>query len=328
MNLPSKEHMQEIVSHLKRADRILLLCHVSPDGDCIGSLLALGRALLKLGKDVSMASEDRVPANLEFLMEPGEILRTEEVSGSFETAVAIDSGDLGRLGDVGTRLFQQAEVKINIDHHNSNPHYGDLNLVEAGRAATGEIILELILHLGLEIDAALAEPLYAAILSDTGGFRFANTTKDTLSKAALLVERGARPNFVSRQIYENKPLGYFKMLALAFKRFTVVDQICYTWITYTEMAEFGLDFEVSEELSTFARMLENTKMSLVFKEKEEGLVKVSLRSQNGYDVSKLAERFGGGGHKQAAGCTINASLDEAISLVLAAAKEVGQQWTG
>lgn len=321
MTLPSKV-MEKIKAQLLGANKILLLCHVSPDGDCIGSLLALGRALQRLGKDVCMASEEKVPASLEFLTEKGEIFLTSEVTGEFDTAVAIDSGDLGRLGVGGNKLYQNSGFKINIDHHNSNPLYGDLNLVEPKRAATGEIILDLISDLNLDIDRSLAEPLYTALFTDTGGFRFSNTTEETLSKAALLVGFGANPSLVSRHIHENKPIGYFKMLALAFERFTVIDEICYTWISYKEMAEFGLDFEESEQLTTFARMLENTKMSLVFKEKEENLVKVSFRSQNGYDVAKLAEKFGGGGHKQAAGCTIKASLKTAISEVLQKAKEV------
>lgn len=322
MNLPIKMTINEIISHLLEAKKILLLCHVSPDGDCIGSLVALGRALQRLNKDVCMASEDKIPGSLRFITEPGEILPTNEITEKFDTAVAIDSGDMQRLGLIGQELFSKADFRINIDHHSSNPLYGDLNLVQPQRAATGEIILDLIFNLGIEIDRSLAEPLYTAIFTDTGGFRFTNTTKDTLNKAALLVGYGASPNLISHEIYENKPLGYFKMLALAFGRFTIVEKICYTWISFDEMAEFGLDFEASEELSTFAKMLENTKMSLVFKQKEENLVKVSLRSQNGYDVAKLAEKFGGGGHKQAAGCTINAPLDVAIKEMLHAAKEV------
>ncbi len=314
--------LSEIKSLLIKKNRILLLGHVTPDGDCIGSLLALGRALKRLGKEVIMACEDDIPSFLNFLPQKGELLKTEAVKGSFEIVLAIDSGDINRLGDKGMELFRAQGVRINIDHHSSNPNYGDINYVDPIRAATGEIIMDLILELELELDQELSEPLYTALFTDTGGFRFANTTAQTLKKAALLVEAGADPAFISSEIHEHKPRGYFKLLALAFDRITIVGKICYTWIGFQEVEELGLDFGAAEELSTYTKMLADIEIAIVFKEKEKNLIKVSLRSQGSYNVANLAEKFGGGGHPKAAGCVIKAALNTAINQVLAAAKEV------
>lgn len=318
--------MNEIVTRLLDSDRILLLCHVAPDGDCVGSLLALGRALKKLGKDVVMACEDKIPSSLKFLVEAGELILTTEISGSFDVAVAVDSGDGHRLGSLGLELFEKQKITINIDHHGSNPSYGDINYIDSTKAATGEIIMDLIEYLDVKIDSALATPLYTAIFTDTGGFRFSNTTSDTLKRAAALVEFGAEPALISSEIYENKPLAYFKMLSDVFERFIVDGKILYTWVKVAEVEELGLDYGATEELSTFTKMVEGIEVAIVFKEQKEDLVKVSFRSKGSFDVANLADKFGGGGHRQAAGCTINDSLEAAINLVLnISRKEMGQK---
>ena len=312
----------EIASLLLKKKRILLLCHVTPDGDCIGSLLALGRALKRLDKEVIMACEDDIPSFLKFLLQEDELIKTEDVTQSFDIAIAIDSADSNRLGDKGLELFKTQDLTINIDHHSSNPNYGAINYVDPKRSATGEIIMDLILDLGLKLDEKLSEPLYTALFTDTGGFRFSNTTAQTLEKAAKLVKAGANPAFISSEIHEHKSPGYFKLLALAFNRITLVEKICYTWISFKEVEDLGLDFGAAEELSTYMKMMANIEIAIVFKEKEKNLVKVSLRSQSSYNVATLAEKFGGGGHPKAAGCVIEAPLNTAINQVLAKAKEV------
>ena len=328
MKCPKRRSMRvmatisKIKTLLLQNNRILLLCHVSPDGDCLGSLLALGRALRSFGKDVIMACEDRIPSYLEFLLEAGELYLTEDVEGSFDVAVAIDAGDAHRLGKKGLELFKSAKTTINIDHHASNPEYGHINLVDPSRAATGEIIMDLIETMGLSLEKSLSVPLYTAIFTDTGGFRYSNTTADTLKKAALLVEAGVEPSLISSEIHENKSLNYFKLLAKSFTRLTIADNVCYTWISYKEVDELGLDFGAAEELTTYTKMVGDVDVAIVFKEKEDNLIKVSLRSHGKYDVAKLAARFGGGGHKQAAGLVIEGSVNQAIEQVLKATKEV------
>lgn len=314
--------IEQIKSLLLGSNRILLLCHITPDGDCLGSLLALGRALKKLGKEVFMYCEDEIPSFLEYMIETGELQSNQAVATNFDVAVALDSGDSKRLGELGLELYLGTKKKINIDHHASNPGYGDLNWVEPNKAATGEMVLQLIDSLGIPLDLSLGIPLYTAIFTDTGGFRHSNTTSETLKIASRLVELGVDPAAISREIYENKPLNYFKLLSSAFNRFTIDGRICYTWVKIKEIEELGLDYGAAEELTTFTKMMKDIDVAIVFKEKDENYIKVSLRSQSDYNVAKLAEKFGGGGHEKAAGLIIKDSLEIAIKQVLNAAKEV------
>lgn len=309
--------LSDVARALKQHDHFLICGHVDPDPDSIGSVLALDWALQRLGKTSIAVTpgeplrEWHVLPRLDRLRLPSQIQDDE-----WRTLVVLDC-EVGRTGPIASWV-PRAELTINIDHHVTNQSQASIRLVDAGAAATGEIVYDLIETLQLDMDNAVCTLLFTAMASDTGFFRFSNTTARVMSIAASLVNQGVKADQIASALYECRSWGYMQVLREALQTLERSADGQAAWITLSAdlLAEEDLSGEV-EGLVQYPRMIEGVEVALVFKELAYGVVRVGFRSRGRLDVSRLAQEFGGGGHKRAAGCTIEAPLAEAKQRVLA-----------
>ena len=296
-----------------------LCCHIDPDGDAIGSLLGLGLALADKGIKIEMLSPDGVPSNLRFL--PGTDLVTCDIPSrdSVSTAIILDCADLNRVGPMAKYISLFANV-INIDHHPTNTAFGTINWVEPEACATAEMVYFLLRSLEIPISKNTATCLYTGIHTDTGGFRYQNTSARVHFIAAKLVDLGAVPWWISEKIYDTKPLSQIRLLQASLERLKVTSDGRIAWITLpTELMDIHKEDDTSGIIN-YPRMVAGTELSILFKEDKKGLVKVSFRSKGLVDVGSLALSFGGGGHARAAGCLVSGPLPVVETEILASAK--------
>lgn len=315
------EVLTQMVDELRKAPQVALFSHVSPDGDCLGSMLAIGLALEKLGKDVVYYNSDPIPLNLRFL--PGiDKVQTELPDPLPQTLLFVDCSDLGRV-DFQPEGISEGTTVLNLDHHISNHNFGTLNLVDPGASASGEIVLKLIRGLQVEVDADIATNLYTAIVTDTGSFQFSNTTAETHRLAAELFEQGIDIEEIHYRLYDQKPLAQVELLRRGLSRLKLYagGKLAIMTLSRTDFHESGADESLSEGLVNHARTIQGVEVAVFLKEVEERKIRASLRSNRWFDVNLTAARFGGGGHKRAAGCTINTLLDEAEQLMVEAIEE-------
>lgn len=318
----------EVAAAFRRHRRFLVTAHVHPDGDAVGSVLATGWILRRLGKEVRLVLPERVPAAYTFLPGQNLIAAAGEVGEEdvadcrlADAVVVVDCSDAARLGEVRKLLPEGAEV-INVDHHLHNEFAGP-RYVRTEAAATGELVYELAQELGLELDCDTATCLYTALLTDTGSFRFANTTAETLHIAAELLGRGVSPSCVAEQVYDVRPLGALRLLAEVLATLQVTPDGCVAWLEMDEgmLERHGVDASETEGIVNYARTIAGVKIGALFRGVGPSLTRVSWRSRPGYDVARLAARFGGGGHVNAAGCDIALPVKEAAAQGVAAARE-------
>lgn len=299
------EDLAVIGAELKRAKRPLLAGHVLPDGDSLGSMLALRLLLEQLGAQVNMVSQDQVPAVYRFL--PGvELIRVGELPpGPFDYLVILDCSVPERLGQAVQQVLLQEGLRvINIDHHVSAEAFADFNYIDPGAAAVGEIIFDLAGLMGTEITTDIATCLYTAIATDTGSFRYENTGPDTHRRVARLIETGLDVGALNTLIYDEKPLTSVRLLHRVLGTLRVGDCGRFAWMQLTRAMEreCGVDQSEVEDLINYARAIQGVEVGLLFREMPDGRIKVGFRSKRRVDVSRLAAVFGGGGHPRAAGC--------------------------
>lgn len=311
--------IQEIVSILQNSHKIAIAGHVSPDGDCLGSALALGLALRQLNKQVTWYVEEPVPAVYEYL--PGAEEYQKPDQARFDVFVLVDCSDLGRVTPGIADMAQRCPKLVNIDHHISNKGFGHYQLVDAGAAATGEIIFRLLREMGVQLDLAIATNLYTAILTDTGNFKYENTTATTHLIVADLLMAGINPSWIARQIYDEMPYSYIQMLKVGLNKLQMSDDGKVAWIALErdDLSKAGVTDEHTDGLINYARLIKGVEVAIMLRETLEATVKVSFRSKNFVDVNVLAAEFGGGGHAKAAGCKLDIPLKEALQLVVAKA---------
>lgn len=294
---------------IEKAESIILFSHVNPDGDTLGTMLAL-HIILKtnFNKDSLITVTGKIPDIYHFLPMINNAKKTDTVEGKYNLAIAVDIAAKDRMS-AGLPVFEGADVKMNIDHHKTNINYGDLNYVNADACSAGEVLFDICESLNLKIDKDAATCLYTSILTDTGGFRFENTHAKTLKKAARLIELGANPSEISRYCYESKPKPMVMLQAnsLINAQFENNDKIAYVTLTNDDMEKFHAQNDHTEGIVEALRQINTTEVSFVAKEVDSQTTKVSLRSKN-IDVSKVASSFNGGGHTFAAGCTIRKPL--------------------
>lgn len=297
---------------LKNASQILVVSHVNPDGDAIGSTLAVGLMAKSLGIPVTLVNESPVPEKLAFLPGADQIQLPSQVEERFSVIIAVDAADISRIGEC-QQLFADDPVIINIDHHPTNDHFGTINVVKAGAAATVEILYHWIKDLNLSISEQLANVLYAGLLTDTGGFRYSNTSSSVLRIAATLLEAGAASYELADRLLESISVRYLEQLKAALSTMQIVLDGKVAYITSEE--------EDNEGLVNFARNIEGVDVGILFRARDKHHIKVSMRSRNIIDVSQVALSLGGGGHARAAGCTVEGTIDEVIHNVLEKMKE-------
>lgn len=298
--------------------RALMLGHVHPDADVLGTLLATGLALEKAGWSVVYGGPHPAPASLDFLpgVERYQILT--RVEGRFDVALLTDCPNPARTEGLIEQARAATGALVNIDHHPDNQRYGDVNWVDPSAAATGEMVYALLAALPADITPDIATNLFTAVHTDTGSFRYSNVTPGTFRIAAELSAAGAAPAVVSNALYERRPVDALHHLGRALSLVRVSDDGRVAWLALPE-GTVPESFIEAEELVNYPRSIASVRVACFLRE-VDGKVKVSLRGKGDVDVQVVAARFGGGGHRNSAGCTILASLDEATRQVLAAAR--------
>lgn len=305
MSLLFDDLLPSIITALTEASSVCVVGHVRPDGDCIGSQLGLGLALRNAGKSVTVWNEDGIPRKLAFL-DPGEVLTRPSPGHAFDCVVATDCASFERLGVVGEAVGDR-KLLINIDHHASNTRYGDLNWVVPEVPSTGELILTLLKRAKWPVAPDIADCLFTAVSTDTGSFRYATTRPETFCAAAELVGQGADLGKIGHCVYDSHPMSRFRLLRHVYReaRLTHDDRIAYFWLRKGDYGRFGAEREESEGLIDHIRAIEPVIVACVFEEQEDGVVRISLRSKSDLvDVNAVAQLFGGGGHKAAAGARL------------------------
>jgi phosphoesterase RecJ-like protein len=314
---------QEIARVLREHQRFAVLSHVRPDGDALGSQLAMGLALKQLGKDVAIWNEDGMLDKYSFVPRAELLTKPPLEPEDFEVVVALDTAIQNRLGTAGDAV-RSAKTCINIDHHPSNPGYGDLVYVDADAPATGQILFELIRSEGLPFDRDIAENLYVAISTDTGSFQYPNTTARTFEIAAELVRAGVDVGRISQKLYENYPRRRVELLRelLGTMRFAADGKIASFSLSLDTARRLGVLPEDNEGLIDHLRAIRGVVIAVFFEELPEGKVRVSMRSKNeAADVCAICKQFGGGGHTLAAGARVRGTLSEVEERVLHAVGE-------
>lgn len=293
------------IAALRDADEVAIACHVNPDGDALGSLFAASIGLSALGKRTYPAW-GTTPAAIPFaygflpgassLVQPGEVPQTR-------TFLAVDCGAASRLGELEDRA-RASEVLINVDHHPGNDEFGTHNLVVTHVSSTAEIVTRMLQDLGVEIDKDIATCLYTGIVTDTGRFQYANSSPETLRIAADLLAFGVPATEIAQEVFESSPFGYLKLVGRVLDRAILFEDVrfVYSWLTLGDLAETGVALDETDKLIDAVRSTRAADVAALFKEQDDGLYRVSLRSK-GPSVGAIARRHGGGGHDLAAGFT-------------------------
>lgn len=301
----------QMAEELRKASKVALFSHVSPDGDCIGSMLGIGLALEALGKEVAMFNPDPIPRNLSFL--PGVDKIVQSMPDPLpETLLFVDCADLQRVQLQREDLPADAVI-LNLDHHISNQNFGRINWVDSQAAASGELAYVLVRRLNVELTQEIAANLYTALLTDTGSFKYANTTAKTHQIAGELMETGISLGDIHHFVFDQTPMVKLELLRRGLNQlqFFAEGQLGMMTLRKQDFEESGAEESLSEGLIDHARTVEGVEVAVLLKEVKPDVVRVSLRSNRWFDVNRIADGFGGGGHQRAAGCTLHLSLEEA-----------------
>ena len=320
---PNSISAKQVIKEIHKSKTFCIVGHIRPDGDCIGSQLALTLALKELGKEVWCWNQDLVPLKYQF-MDPHHIVQqpTNE-SHQFDCVIAVDAASYERIGSV-SEFIQNRGILINIDHHPSNTRYGDLNWVEPNSASSGELVYQLLKTGKWPITPEVADCLFTAISTDTGSFQFASTKPETFQVAGDLVASGANVGVIGEEVYQSFSLSRVRLLKRVYNQFKLTDnnQIAYLWLRKTDYAKSGASREDTEGLIDHIRAIEPVIVACLFEEVETGVTRISLRSKHTeVNVNSVAKLFGGGGHKAAAGAKIEAKPMTTQRRVIAAIRK-------
>ena len=306
--------LSQVVQLIEQKQRFMITSHVRPDGDGLGSGLALCWMLKALNKDADVVLRDRVPPAYEVLPGSELVIVQDDVSEIYDGAFIIECSDVERPGlpSLGNQFV------VNIDHHSTTVPFGDINWIDSTAAAVGEMIYNLCKALGVEVTKEIAECIYTALLTDTGSFHFSNTTERTLKIASELVRRGVEPARISQALFYSNSYSKIRLLGLVLSNIERDESGRIAWITMDRatMYETGASEEDSDGIVNHALSIDEVEAVAFFKELSPGAYRVSLRSKGKHNVAKVAELFGGGGHRNAAGCRITADLDEVKQVII------------
>ena len=309
---------QRIKETLANGKEFMVTSHIDPDGDAIGSAFALSLGLKQLGKETVVYLKDRVPYRYEFLPQPTSLVH-EIPAKRFDAIFAVDCGDFFRIGDGYEKLKEKGPI-INIDHHETNEAFGFLNIIDERASSTAEIIYAILKALDVRMDFDIAVNLYTGILTDTGSFRYNSTN----SKAFIICEEmthfGVVPSYVAEKVYESHPKERFLLLcgALTTLETHYDNRLAIMYITDELFRQTGGSREHAEGFVEFLKEMRGVEVAIVARQIGENRYKISMRSKGKVDVASVASRFGGGGHKNAAGCTIEGSTDQVTKILIEA----------
>ncbi|HDT15699.1 MAG TPA: bifunctional oligoribonuclease/PAP phosphatase NrnA [Firmicutes bacterium] len=310
----NKKQAADILSAVKRSERILLTTHVNPDGDGLGSGLALACKLMKMGKKVDFINADPIPRIYDFLPHSAMIKNRKKVAGCYDLVIFLECPDLERNGHIIDHL-RQARCVINIDHHLGNSFYGDINVVDPKAAAVGVQLVKFMELVGWKIDSDMAKCLYTAVITDTGSFNYSNTTPEVHRIAGKLIHAGARPVDISAEVYSTT-VSSTKLLQKMLKEMKVKGKIGYSVITRKMLRDTNALESEADNFINSIRAIRGVEVAVLFKERDSKTVKISFRSKKGVDVNIIAAELNGGGHKYASGCMLEKNINDAVKLVL------------
>jgi len=314
------DDLDRVVTALRAAPSVAVLAHVHPEGDAVGATLAASQALREAGKVTGAYNADPIPPGLSSLPGAGDLLHQVPIAAPYACYLVLDTSTLERTGGLLDGRPADAVV-INVDHHPGNTRFGDLNWVENAASSAGEMVYRILRRGGFPVSGATATNLYAAILTDTGGFQYANTTPEALRAAADLVASGVAVEEMAAGLYATRDPREWLLLseALGSLRLEAGGRLAWMEVTLPAQARAGLGLEATDGFIEYVRAVRGVEVAVTFKEAAPAEVRVSFRSRGDLDVARLAGQFGGGGHAKAAGCTLRESLAEAKTRVLAAA---------
>lgn len=300
---------------VRAADSILIVTHISPDGDAIGSALGLANALRQQGKAVTVANDDGVPDYLQFL--PGADTVVETLNGaSWDVMISTDASDDTRCGAVGLFGMQHSQTVINLDHHVTNTYFGDIHLVLPSAVSAAEIVFDWWQRLGIDWNRDIAMPLLTGMVTDTIGFRVSSVTTRTLEIARELMDKGASLTEVTARTLDSKSYAELSLWKQVLPSAELDGEVIHVVVRQADIEAAGLDDPSVASLVGLLVQINEAMIAVVFKETPDNEVKISMRSKRGYNVAEVAFALGGGGHAQAAGATVSGTLDEVQARVL------------
>jgi phosphoesterase RecJ-like protein len=305
---------------VKSAESVLIGTHLNPDGDALGSALAVSHYLDGLGIANDVVCHHMPPRNLRYLPGVSRIRQTPREE-RYDVGIVVDLDSLERLGSTEP-YFSRCDRTIFVDHHVPHNAPGDIRIVDTTAPATAVILTRLFHTLEVEITPDIATCLITGIVTDTGSFRFRNTTPESLSLAASLLEKGGNINLVSEQVFQSKPISSARLLGFTLERMSLTadDRICWSVLTIDDFEQHHAADEDTEGFVNELLSIETVQISAIFREPKRGKIRCSLRSRGVYDVAAVARMFGGGGHRNAAGCTFEGQVDEVVDQVVAELK--------
>mgnify|MGYP000131161640 CR=1 FL=1 len=313
-NMEEKNIIEEIILSIQKYNTFLITLHSNPDGDTLGSALAISSWLKRMDKKATIYSFHRWRKIYNFLPNINEIILTNRVTAKFDVGILIECNNFQRTGNIVNR--DNFDFVINIDHHKYNEMYGDINWVDVSASATSELVYKLIKHSNMELTRNEALYLYVGILTDTGSFKQKNATPASYRIAAELIDEpyNISPAEVANYIYYNKSLEEVKLLSSVLETLTIADigrfKVAYQIITRDMYKKVGIEHDESEGIVDWGIYISGVDVSVLFREKENGVVMVSFRSRGEVDVAKLAKKFGGGGHPNASGCSVKGDIEK------------------
>lgn len=320
---------EKVVDVINGGKKFIVTSHLFLEGDAVGSEIALRHFLASLGKEAIILNNEALPVAYRYF-DPGKEAKFVKKEGNniniqdYDAIFIVDVGNWEQLGDFAEKIQSSSIRTVCIDHHASNPAYADINVIEKDASSTGELIFDLITHMQGRITKEIAESLYLAIATDTGWFKFSNTSATALNACAALLKIGVKPEILFGIIYQSKSWSYLKLISLALEELRSECDGCLAWTKITrKMAKSsGVEYVDTDALIDLIRSVKRVEVVILFRELNEKKTKFSLRSKHTIDVSKLAAQFGGGGHVRAAGASVNKPIDQVIKEVLVEAKDL------
>ncbi len=315
--------MKRIIDMINKHNSFLIVSHVRLDGDALGSELALYQMLSNMGKAVTVYNQDETPGNYRFLPGSDKIVHKLTSLEKCDVVFVLDCSEFDRIGDEASRVGNMQRI-INIDHHVSNRNFGTLVLIDHNASSAAELLYRLMLKMNVDITKEIAINLYTAIITDTGGFCYGNTKKETLIAAGNLVEKGADPQWISENVYESNPLSKIRLLTKVLETlaFDWDRKVGYMVVHRKDLNDVGALVEYTEGFVDIPRSIDGVEVSILFTELSEYQFKLSLRSKGKVNVERVARAFGGGGHINAAACLIDGDFNTVLQRVLGAVADL------
>lgn len=312
---------KSVIEEINKGEKFIVSSHINPEGDAVGSMLALVLGLRELKKDVTAYLYDTVPLMFRFLPYSDKVTNKIDENVVYDAVFVVDCGQKDRLGNDFHKIKTRGKI-INIDHHATNDCFGDINIIMPDASAAGEAVYDLLKAIPIKITLDIATNIYVSILTDTGSFRYSSATAKAFRIAGEMVELGAKPWELSHKVYESNPINRLKLLALALSTLEVNTdgKVASLFVTLDMLNKAKASKEQADGFVNYARTIEGVEVGIFFREIKTNEYKISLRSKGKIDVTKIAQEFGGGGHANAAGCEIRGKFEDIKKQIIHAAE--------